>query len=163
MSKPIEAARPGERRLTGRHVLLIAIAFFGVIISVNVYMMTQAIGGFPGLVVKNGYVASQTWDKDRQAQLALGWTAAVSTAGNALHAAYTDAEGRALGGLVVTAVVGRPATLADDRTVTLMPEPAQPGVYVLDTPLSEGMWRVELTAVDAAGGKHHTVTEFRIR
>ncbi|MGG7568338.1 FixH family protein [Rhodovulum sp. DZ06] len=163
MTERSESAPAGGRPLTGKHVLLIAVAFFGVIISVNVYMMTQAIGGFPGLVVKNSYVASQSWDKDRQAQLALGWDVAVSTAGHALHASFTDAEGRPLRGLDVQAVVGRPATLAEDREVALLPDPAQPGVYVMKTPLDDGMWRVEITAADGAGGRHHVVTEFEIR
>ena len=164
MNRAAPAPAPGGGRpLTGRHVLFGFIAFFGVIIAVNVYMMTQAIGGFPGLVVKNSYVASQGWDADKQAQEALGWSVAVSTAGNVLHASFADAEGRPLPGLIVTANVGRPATLSEDRLVTLAPAAAAPGVYELSTPLDEGMWRVEMTAKDAAGNSHLAITEFRIR
>ena len=153
----------GARPLTGKHVPLIAIAFFGVIIAVNVYMMSQAIGGFPGLVVKNSYVASQGWDADKQAQEALGWEVQVSTAGNALHAGFSDAEGRPLRDLAVTALVGRPATLAEDREVALIQSALNPGVYELSAPLDPGMWRVELTAKGPAGAVHRAVTEFRIR
>ena len=46
---------------------------FGVIISVNLTLAYNAVHSFPGLEVKNSYVASQTFDADRNAQLALGW------------------------------------------------------------------------------------------
>ena len=163
MTQAKRAAPAGGRPLTGKHVLFGFIAFFGVIIAVNVYMMTQAIGGFPGLVVKNSYVASQGWDADKQAQEALGWSVAVSTAGNVLHAGFTDAEGRPLRDLIVTATVGRPATLSEDRRVTLVQSALNPGVYELSAPLDEGMWRVEMTATDPAGNSHLAITEFHIR
>ena len=62
-----------EREITGRHVLLGMVGAFGVIITVNVVMAWQAVSTFPGLEVKNSYVASQTFDAERKAQLALGW------------------------------------------------------------------------------------------
>lgn len=158
-----EAAPAQGRPLTGKHVLMIAIAFFGIIIAVNVYMMSQAIGGFPGLVEQHPYTASQEFDRKRAAQIALGWKVEVSTEENVLHAAFADAEGRPLEGLDVQAIVGRPATLADDREVALLPSATRPGVYELRAPLDLGMWRVEITALNAAGDRHHVTTEFRIR
>ena len=65
--------------LKGKHVLGIAVGAFGVIIAVNLVMAYQAISTFPGLEVANGYVASQTFDADRKAQEALGWTAVLTT------------------------------------------------------------------------------------
>ena len=62
------------RELTGKHVLAITVGFFGVIIAVNMVLAVQAVRTFPGLEVANGYVASQTFDADRKAQEALGWT-----------------------------------------------------------------------------------------
>ena len=55
---------------------------FGVIIGVNVVMATKAIGTFPGLEVKNSYVASQSFDKRRDAQEALGWDVGVAHEGD---------------------------------------------------------------------------------
>ena len=54
------------RELTGRHVLVITLCAFGTIIAVNVFMAVMAVGTFPGLEVKNSYVASQTFDRDRE-------------------------------------------------------------------------------------------------
>lgn len=59
--------------LTGRHVLAITLAAFGVIIAVNVLMAVKAVRTFPGLEVANSYVASQSFDRDRAVQTALGW------------------------------------------------------------------------------------------
>ena len=63
-------------RLTGRHVAAIFIAFFGIIVAVNLLMASYAIGGFGGTVVDNSYVASQRfngWLAQARAQDALGW------------------------------------------------------------------------------------------
>ena len=53
------------REITGRHVAAMFGAGFGVIIAVNVLLATKAVSTFPGLEVKNSYVASQTFDADR--------------------------------------------------------------------------------------------------
>ena len=50
------------------------VAAFGVIIGVNLVLALSAVRTFPGLEVKNSYVASQTFDERRAAQEALGWT-----------------------------------------------------------------------------------------
>ena len=62
-----------ERKLTGKHVLMIFAGAFGVIISVNLVLAYSAIKTFPGLEVKNSYVASQTFNERKAAQEALGW------------------------------------------------------------------------------------------
>ena len=48
--------------LTGRKVFFITAGAFAVIIGVNVTMAVLAVGTFPGLEVKNSYVASQSFD-----------------------------------------------------------------------------------------------------
>ena len=57
------------RPLTGRKVLLIAVAAFAVILAANLAMLLAATGTFPGLVVKNSYVASQDWTARTDAQV----------------------------------------------------------------------------------------------
>lgn len=61
-----------EKALYRRKFLMIVIAFFGVVIAVNVTMAVKAVKTFLP-EVSNSYVASQTFDKDRAAQEALGW------------------------------------------------------------------------------------------
>ena len=156
---PDKPARP----LTGRKVLMIAVAFFGVIISVNVYMMMQAVGGFPGLVEKHPYRASQTFDKTRNAQIAQGWRAGVAWQDDVLEATLTDRDGAPLRGLIVTVDIGRPATRQGERIITLVPTADRPGVYAADLILDPGRWRAEMTAVDGAGATHRAGAEIWVK
>lgn len=64
------------RRFTGWHMATIMIAFFGVIITVNMTMAMFATRTFGGKVVENSYVASQQfnqWLAAARAQEKLGW------------------------------------------------------------------------------------------
>ena len=70
------------RPFTGWHMTMIMVAFFAVVIGVNVTMARLAIGSFGGTVVENSYVASQRyngWLARARQQAALGWKPAVST------------------------------------------------------------------------------------
>ena len=80
--------------ITGFKVLMFAVAAFGTIIAVNVFMAYKAVSTFPGLEVANSYVASQTFDADRAAQEALGWKVAQAYDGQNLTLQIRDAEGR---------------------------------------------------------------------
>ena len=63
------------RKFTGWHMTGILVAFFGVVVSVNVFMAQAAISTFDGTVVDNSYVASQKfngWLDKAEAQKALG-------------------------------------------------------------------------------------------
>jgi nitrogen fixation protein FixH len=64
------------KRFTGYHMAGILIAFFGVVIAVNMVMATYATRTFGGAVVDNSYVASQhfnRWLGEARAQQKLGW------------------------------------------------------------------------------------------
>ena len=52
-----------DHPFTGRHMLAVVFAFFAAIIAVNLVMAFLATGTFPGLVVKNSYVASQGYNQ----------------------------------------------------------------------------------------------------
>ncbi|MGE3830257.1 MAG: FixH family protein, partial [Parvibaculaceae bacterium] len=74
MSNPTTAS---EWRVTGRFVFVLLVAFFGVIIAVNVTMAVFASRTWTGLVVENGYVASQHFNSELEQlrrQDKLGWT-----------------------------------------------------------------------------------------
>lgn len=63
---------------TGRHISAIIVAFFAVVIAVNVYMAREAMSTFGGVVVENSYVASQQfneWLAEAKREKALGWSA----------------------------------------------------------------------------------------
>ena len=52
------------RQVTGRHVLLWMVLFFGVVVSANLTMAFFATESWTGLVVKNSYDASQLFNED---------------------------------------------------------------------------------------------------
>ena len=65
------------RRFTGWHFTAIIIAFFGVVIAVNLTMAVFATRTFGGVVVENSYVASQKyndWLEAAKRQQKLAWT-----------------------------------------------------------------------------------------
>lgn len=65
------------KSFTGWHATAILIAFFGVVIAVNLTMATFATRTFGGVVVENSYVASQKynrWLAAAKRQQDLGWT-----------------------------------------------------------------------------------------
>lgn len=147
-------ATRGERKLTGRTVLFIALAAFGVVIGVNVTMATLAVGGFPGLVDKHPFAAGQHFDAEVKAEKALGWRFGTEWKEGELAVKVVDAIGAHAPGLDVSAVVGRPATTAEDREVQLS---RRGHVYAADLDLDPGLWRVDITA--RRGGDVYTISD----
>jgi nitrogen fixation protein FixH len=132
-----------ERKITGRHVLFGFVTFFGIIITVNVFMAYSAVSTFPGLEVRNGYIASQSFDDRRAAQEALGWTARVEVEDGRLSVAIKDTEGRPVQAGNVRALVGRPTSTRDDFTPDLV---FNGRVYHAPVELAEGKWILHLKA-----------------
>ena len=68
------------KSFTGRHMTIILVAFFGVVIAVNFTMARLASSTFGGTVVDNSYVASQHYNEllaKAEAQDRLGWQPSV--------------------------------------------------------------------------------------
>lgn len=132
-----------SKPLTGRKVLCIALGAFGTIIAANMTLAVAAIGSFPGIEVKNGYVASQYFEAERAAQDQLGWSAAARHDGAGLVIELRDAAGALLSLDALTAHVGRPTGRAVDRTAELVPLGKG---YEIPGDLDEGLWRIDLLA-----------------
>lgn len=144
---------------TGRHMLAIMVAFFGVIIIVNVTMAITATTSWTGFVVKNSYVASQEFNgkaREARAQAALGWTATVKVSDGTVRFALADAGGApmAMGG--GTATFRRPVSDADDTVAAL--KAAADGSLAGAVALADGVWIVE---VEADAGLEHPFRETR--
>ena len=137
------------RELTGRHVLVITLAAFGVIIAVNLVMAFRAVGSFPGLEVKNSYVASQHFDRDRQAQESLGWTARASYDGARITIEIVDGQGTHPVLRDFTATIGRPTHKRADVTPHF--EVAGGGIYRAPVVLEPGVWNIHVQAVAPDG------------
>ncbi|TBN41191.1 nitrogen fixation protein FixH [Paracoccus subflavus] len=131
------------QELTGRHVLIITLSAFGVIIAVNLAMAFLAIGSFPGVEVRNSYIASQTFDRDRKAQQTLGWAARADHDGANLVIRVVDAAGNPPVLRDLSATVGRPTHRRGDVTPALR---AEGGVYRAPLPLAPGNWTIQVTA-----------------
>ena len=134
--------------ITGRKFLAIFASFFVVIIAVNLFMATQAIRTFPGLEVRNSYVASQTFDADRAAQVALGWTVTAEVTGGELVLAFTDSAGAAVQPVIESAIFGRATSVRDDQTPAFVFDGSVFRAPVLSP---GGNWNLRLVARAADG------------
>ncbi|MFC6637751.1 nitrogen fixation protein FixH [Sulfitobacter sp. JBTF-M27] len=136
-----------KRTLNGWHVLAIFGGCFGIIIAVNLTLAFKAVSTFPGLVTKNSYVASQSFDADRAAQDALGWTLETTLENDVLMLAITDVDNRPVRPEQINATLGRATHVAEDikpvfewdGTALKAAAPVEPGYWTL--------W-LEITAED---------------
>lgn len=141
-----------KAELTGRKVFAITATAFGVIIAVNLVMATKAIQTFPGLEVPNSYVASQSFDADRAAQDALGWTLTESHEDGELRLAFRDRDGLPVTLSDLRVLVGRTTESAQD----IRPEFARRnGDYVAPVALRPGKWMILLEARSQDGTRFH--------
>ncbi|MBA4489687.1 FixH family protein [Paracoccus sp. S1E-3] len=138
----------GRRPLNGRRVLTIFVGLFTVIIGANLVMAVQAISTFPGLEVKNSYVASQQFDAAREAQEALGWLAEPSYDAGALVLKISDRQGLPAPVQALRVTIGRPTQKRDDVTPEMR---YSGGLWVADLALAPGAWVIHLEA-DAPDG-----------
>lgn len=112
------ASRNDKFVLTGRHVLAMFVGGFGIIITVNLVLAYSAIRTFPGLETENSYVSSQTFDRDRAAQDALGWEVKLTLDAGILQLSIRDRDGNAVAPGIVSATLGRPTNVSQDTTPT---------------------------------------------
>jgi nitrogen fixation protein FixH len=135
------------RPFTGWHMAAILIAFFGVVIAVNVVMATNAVRTFGGVVVDNSYVASQhfnRWLAEGRAQDMQGWRAeAEGTRDGALVVTLRDARGP-IRQAVVTAEAEHPLGRLPGRRFPLTA--LGDGRYAAPHALASGRWRIRLDA-----------------
>jgi nitrogen fixation protein FixH len=137
-----------ERKLTGWHALAIFGGCFAVIISVNLVLAYSAVKTFPGLEVKNSYVASQEFDVRRAEQEALGWNVYAEAKGGLLILSIKDDQGKPVQAGSLDAVLGRATHVQDDRT----PEFAFDGrAYVARETLAPGNWNIRMKAMSLDG------------
>lgn len=137
-----------QRELTGKHVLIGFVGAFGVIIAVNLALAYSAVKTFPGLEVRNSYVASQQFDDRKSAQEALGWTVRAHHEAGILTLGITDADGRPVELAALDARVGRATHVKDDVTPNFQFDGTG---YVASVPLGDGNWNIRLVAEAADG------------
>lgn len=100
--------------IRGWHVLAGFGLAFGIIIAVNLTLAVNAVRTFPGLEVKNSYVASQRFDADRAAQEALGWEVSAEVTDGLLRLEVIE-NGQPITPEIVAATFGRATSVAEDQ------------------------------------------------
>lgn len=143
------AARP----ITGRMVLAWVVAFFAVIIAVNLTFVYFALDSWPGLISKKAYEEGITYNKTLEnaaLQDAMGWRSHVtlgpsmSKGTRMLTLIMTGPDGP-LVGLTAHARLSRP--LGEGLTVETDLAEDRPGLYAALLRLPAlGRWQVEITA-----------------
>ena len=141
------------RKLTGYHVLFMLLAFFGVMIVVNVIFTVFAVKSFPGEQVEKSYVQGLNYNQTleaRERQAELGWTSQIGVEDDAtgeprLIVIWEDASGNGITQMNVKAVMTRPASETGQIEHELQAN--GPGRYELALgTLEAGMWNIEITA-----------------
>lgn len=132
-----------QKQLTGRHVALIFVGAFSIIIAVNLTLAFSAVKTFPGLEVKNSYVASQKFDQRKAEQQALGWSVRAEAKGGQLVLFVTDAAGAPVEVANLKATLGRATHVKDDSEPEFLFNGAS---YVAPVDLSPGNWNIRMVA-----------------
>ncbi|MEP2030709.1 MAG: FixH family protein [Paracoccaceae bacterium] len=136
------------RKFTGRHMAIVMVSSFGVIIAVNLALAYSAVKTFPGLEAKNSYVASQNFDVRRDAQTALGWDVRANAKGGLVILSITDEAGLPVRVQTLEAVLGRATHVKDDTS----PEFRFDGsAYVAPVELGAGNWNIRMKAMAQDG------------
>ena len=137
-----------ERPFTGRHMTMILVGFFGVVIVVNLLMARFATATFGGIVVENTYVASQEfngWLDDAREQRALGWDAVTTwRPDNRLAVQLAGVPA----GAKVTARAHHPLGRLPDREIAFAANGENRFLSTSALPAGRWLLRVEVTAAN---------------
>ncbi len=120
----------GGRPLTGRKVLAMLVAFFGVVFTVNFVMLRLATGTFGGVETDSAYREGLAFNGQlaaARAQDERGWKvdAALSRGadGVLVRIDVKDKAGLGVTGLDGNVVLARPADRREDRSAALLRDP----------------------------------------
>jgi len=109
-----------EKELTGRHVLLMLLTFFGVMLVVNIYFTVAAVKTFRGEDVPRSYRQGLEYNKTitaRSLQNDMGWTVRINHSDTDIILLFQDTAGRALNDLNIKAKLRHPIDTDQDRAI----------------------------------------------
>lgn len=135
------------KQITGWHVFGMFVLGFGIIIAVNLSLAWNAVRTFPGLEVKNSYIASQSFDRNRAAQTALNWVVAARLDGQQLVLTIAQ-NGQPVVPVIEEAVFGRATSVASDQQPVFKFDGQ---AFVAPVEAGAGNWNLRLTARAADG------------
>jgi len=145
-------SRSFVRPITGRFVLITVVAFFAVVITVNVVMMRLAIATLPGTEVDSAYSASLAYQGEIAAahrQDNRNWKvdAHIERAGDGsakLNVQAHDGSGVVLTGLSVSATLERPTDRRADQVFVV--EEKNGGYRGIAQGVAAGQWDLVIGA-----------------
>ena len=149
---------------TGRHMLIVMVAFFGVVITANLTMAYFASSSWSGLEVPNSYVASQEYNGEialAREQQALGWKSELSMADGGLVLSLADGTGNPIAGADIDAVLRRPVHENEDAQMHF--EWTHGGEYRAPAPVLAGVWDVEITARAGADRSYRQIFRIEVK
>lgn len=130
---------------TGKTMMFIMVAFFGVIITVNFTMARFAVSGFSGTVVDNSYIASQNfneWLRAAEVQDNLNWQTQITRDNEDYLIVKIGADNSPLIGAIINAELVRPLGMKEEKILRMQAQ--SDGTYRSVEPLSSGRWLVQL-------------------
>mgnify|MGYP001167477088 CR=1 FL=1 len=145
--------RQTDGALTGWHVLMIVVGFFGLIFAVNGYFLYKALSTHTGVVASEPYRRGLEYNRRIAAseqQAGLGWSEnlTVEHAGR-VSLTLRREGGEPVRGLIVEGRMARPSTGQHDRLVRFV---EQDGSYVAEAgQLADGTWIVDAAARTTPG------------
>lgn len=142
--KTFSMAKP----ITGRHMLIVFVVFFGVVFAVNMFMATVAVRSWTGMVVENSYVASQHFNSDvadlkKSAELGISHRLHIER--GRLLLSLEGADGKPLEADDVQIQFERPFGATSEQN--LVATRIAPGQYEATASLSAGIWNGQLSAL----------------
>jgi len=139
-----------KKELKGRHVLMMLLAFFGVMLAVNIYFTVMAVKSFRGEDVPRSYRQGLEYNQtleSRAAQKAIGWTVranlAQSSYGDRIILDVRDKDGRSIPNLAIKAVLRHPADTALDIPLDFESDGIH---YSVNIATIKGKWLLVATA-----------------
>ncbi|MBH0115103.1 FixH family protein [Novosphingobium sp. YJ-S2-02] len=137
----MKRANTRPRPFTGKHMTMILVGGFGIVVAVNFAMAGLASSTFGGVVVENSYVASQnfnTWLDEARQEGALGWGLDLERRDDDRIAAHLHGVPE---GALVSAEARHPLGRLSDELLHFDPVG---GTFVSDKPLPAGRWTLRL-------------------
>lgn len=148
---PSQPPPPAGFTVKGWHVAAGVVAFFAVVVAVDMAFLVTAYRTHPGQVEAKPYETGLIYNAElerQRAQAALGWRAGAEAQGRDIAVLLKDRDGVPLDGLTVSVLLQRPAT-EQGRTELKLNQTA-PGRYAAALDRS-GTWDVRIEATDGQG------------
>jgi nitrogen fixation protein FixH len=139
--------------LTGKRVLIVLAASFGIVFAVNGFFVYEALSTAPGDESGASYEAGLRYNSilaAERAQNALGWQHKLSLDNGALRISIQDAAGSPVTRLALAAEIERPAGSGRAR---LAFKETGDGIYRAPLSVSAGTWIASITAKRSSAGE----------